>query len=125
MRDQTELLQLLLEQQQRNTAQQETILNLAEQIKQMQQRIDKLLQLLYGVKSEKKKLPSKPDVPLASNAALVNPTNASQSKSNTNPNGRRTMPADFPVPVFALSMICLQKSKAVHVVHLKCSAWAR
>jgi len=96
MGDQTKLLQLLLEQQQRNTAQQETILNLAEQIKQMQQRIDKLLQLLYDVKSEKKKLPSKPDVPLASNAALVNPTNASQSKSNTNPNGRRTMPADLP-----------------------------
>ena len=96
MNDLTELLQLLHEQQQRNAAQQETILKLAEQIDQMQQRIDKLLQLLYGVKSEKNKLPEKPDAQLASTPSTSAKSNP-ESKSNTSKaNGRRPLPADLP-----------------------------
>ncbi len=70
-----ELLRLLREQQERNAAQQETILKMAEQMAQLQHRIDKLLALLYGTKSEKQ---SKPKA--CSESPITSDPSPSQSK---------------------------------------------
>src|SRR5690606_4806300 len=70
--------------------QQQTIEKLYQQNEQLQHRLDKLLQLLYGTKSEKKKSASKPDTPLKSSE------NKSPSKTTSkNKNGRRSLPADL------------------------------
>jgi transposase len=94
--DPQELLKLLHEQQERNAAQQETILKMAEQMEKMQHRLDKLLHLLYGTKSEKSPKP-KPLAPLAP-ADIVPPSTQSKNEpqaSHSNANGRRPLPADL------------------------------
>ncbi len=91
------LLKLLHEQQERNAAQQETILKMAEQLEKLQHRLDQLLGLLYGVQSEKK-LKAKAETPTtSSDTALPTEQGKKEAKSNaSNANGRRPLPSDLP-----------------------------
>lgn len=93
LNDPEELLRLLQQQQEINVAQQETILKMAEQMEKLQQRLDKLLHLLYGTKSEK----------ISKTAAIEKPSDntpesntKAKSKSPSNGNGRRPLPPDLP-----------------------------
>lgn len=107
-----ELFNQLIEQQKLNAAQQATILKLSEQLEQLQQRIDKLLQLLYGVKSEKKKRLA------SSSREVLVPTPQNQKNRNATSskfNGRRPLPSDLPrvqvehdVPEIAQQCQCCQ-----------------
>jgi transposase len=80
-----------------NAAQQATILKLTEQIENLQQRLDKLLRLLYGIKTEKRSK-QKPETLLTVSEAvqgLKHNTNEEQP-SPSKANGRRLLPADLP-----------------------------
>lgn len=71
--------------------QQQTIEKLHQQIEQLQHKLDRLLQLLYGTKSEKRKSTLKSEI------TLLPPKNKSQSnKTSKNKNGRRPLPKEFP-----------------------------
>ncbi len=73
------------------TEQQQTIQKLHQQLEQLQHRLDKMLHLLYGTKSEKKLTP-KPEEPSASSGA----SSSKEPKSTTsNANGRRPLPIDL------------------------------
>ncbi len=76
-----------------SVTQQSTILKMSEQMEQLQQRIDKLLQLLYGVKSEKKKRLEPSSEALTSKL----PQEKGHHQSDVSKaNGRRSLPADLP-----------------------------
>ena len=86
--DNTVLLQVI-------TEQQKTIEKLHQQLEQLQFRLDKMLHLLYGTKSEKKPK-TKPEEPSASSDAPTTSLDKKESKSNTsNANGRRQLPNDL------------------------------
>ncbi|HXW60298.1 MAG TPA: IS66 family transposase, partial [Myxococcota bacterium] len=72
-------------------AQQATILKLSEQLEQLQQRIDKLLHLLYGVKSEKKRSNEPALEPFPKQ-----PVQSHQKSNESKANGRRPLPSDLP-----------------------------
>lgn len=77
--------------------QQQTIINMTEQIEKLQQRIDKLLHLLYGTKSEKTTKPkSNAKVDALSSLAPPALPLSSQESTSSNANGRRPLPEDFP-----------------------------
>ena len=89
------LLKLLHEQQECNAIQQKTILKMTEQLEHLQQRLDKLLHLLYGTKSEKKPQPSPETPPIVD--ASSRPANKKSSRTiPSNANGRRPLPTDLP-----------------------------
>jgi hypothetical protein len=92
-----ELLKLLQEERERNDALQTTILKMAEQLNQLQHRLDKLLQLLYGTKSEKlpKPSPNQPQPTPSEPSASPQKKNESPT-TGSNANGRRPLPADLP-----------------------------
>lgn len=94
--DSEELLKLLREQQERNAAQQETILKMAEQMEQLQQRLEKLLHLLYGTKSEKKPKPKPEASPTSSDAQPSTQKKQGSQTTTSKANGRRPLPADLP-----------------------------
>jgi transposase len=77
--------------------QQETIQKLNDQLERLQFRLDQLLRVLYGAKSEKKpKSPSEPVPALPSDTEpLGNQNNKDPKSSSSNANGRRPLPADL------------------------------
>lgn len=86
------LLIQLQEQQKLIGSQQTTILKMSEQLEQLQHRIDKLLQLLYGVKSEKRKSTGKP----SSASTSTKPLKGEEEGKTKSAHGRRPFPTDLP-----------------------------
>lgn len=90
-----ELLKLLNEQHLVNAAQQETILKMTEQMEKLQQRIDKLLHLLYGTKSEKKPKAKPEESSAPSDKPSGNPDKKEPKSNISNTNGRRQLQTDL------------------------------
>lgn len=90
--DLEELLKLLHEQQEINASQQQTILKMAEQMEQLQHRLDKLLHLLYGTQSEKKTKLKSEALPTDTR---VNTQDKKPKEVTSNANGRRSLPNDL------------------------------